>query len=291
MSCLVSVVLGSYNRRKFLPRCLDSVRRELADVPHEIIVVDGGSTDGSLSWLVKQKDILTIVQHNRGSWRGRPVRRRSWGYFMNLGFKAAQGKYICMLSDDCLVVPGAVKKGLALFERKRRARQKIGALAFYWRDWPVENFYAVYAFAGGVLNVNHGLYLRAALQEIGFLDEETYRFYAGDIDVCLQLAAAGYKIIPAENSYIEHYAHANFRARFANNKQNQERDKRALIKKWSFKYGTNPENYARQTWPKDFHDSTRTIRKFYLWHFLNGWEYLLWAYKFCRKTFAKGSVG
>ena len=108
----VSVVIGSYNRIDFLKLTLESVRRELEPAAAEIIVVDGGSDDGSLEWLIAQKDIVTIVQHNRGTWRGKPVKRRSWGYFMNLGFKSAQGKYVCMLSDDCLVVPGAIRNGI-----------------------------------------------------------------------------------------------------------------------------------------------------------------------------------
>src|SRR5688572_30363291 len=90
---LVSIVIGSYNRRRFLERAIESIRANGARSTHEQIVVDGGSTDGSLDWLVRQKDVITIVQHNRGDFRGEPVRRRSWGYFMNLGFKAAQGRY------------------------------------------------------------------------------------------------------------------------------------------------------------------------------------------------------
>ena len=85
------MVLGSYNRTGFLQQAIASVRDNGATVPYEIIVVDGGSTDGILEWLIDQKDIVTIVQHNRGEFRGRPIRRRSWGYFMNLGFRSAQG--------------------------------------------------------------------------------------------------------------------------------------------------------------------------------------------------------
>jgi glycosyltransferase involved in cell wall biosynthesis len=45
----LSVVLGSYNRKRFLKHTLRNIRNELVNfnVPHEIIIVDGGSTDGT----------------------------------------------------------------------------------------------------------------------------------------------------------------------------------------------------------------------------------------------------
>jgi glycosyltransferase involved in cell wall biosynthesis len=113
---IVSVVLGSYNHYSFLRAVLESVRNNGQNFPYEIIVVDGGSTDGSLHYLTKQKDIITIIQHNRGKFRGKKIERRSWGYFMNLGFKTAQGIYILMISEDCLLVPGALKNGVSLFD-------------------------------------------------------------------------------------------------------------------------------------------------------------------------------
>src|SRR6185436_10989518 len=118
-----------------------TVRQELADSPHELIVVDGGSDDGTIDWLTEQKDIISIVQHNRGKWDGKQIERKSWGYFMNLGFRAASAKYICMLSDDCLVIPGAIKNGLKVFDKKLKAGTKAGAVAFYWRNWPEQDKY------------------------------------------------------------------------------------------------------------------------------------------------------
>ena len=137
----ISVVLGSYNRRRFLKAAIESVRDNGIEVPYETIVVDGGSTDGSLKWLKQQKDIITIVQHNRGSFRGQALRRRSWGYFMNLGFKCTQGKFILMISDDSLLVPGSVMNGLNHYEHLAAQGRNIGAIAFYYRNWPDQSDY------------------------------------------------------------------------------------------------------------------------------------------------------
>ena len=78
----VSVVLGTYNRLPFLRATIASVRASRIAVPFEIIVIDGGSSDGTMEWLVRQRDIITIVQHNREVVGGTGRRKRSWGYFM-----------------------------------------------------------------------------------------------------------------------------------------------------------------------------------------------------------------
>src|SRR5688500_18179215 len=196
---LVSVVIGSYNRRRFLEQAIESIRANGAQVTHEQIVVDGGSTDGSLEWLVRQKDIITIVQHNRGEFRGAPIRRRSWGYFMNLGFKSAQGRYILMLSDDCLLVPGAIDRGAARFSLL------IGEVALYYRNRPDERDYDVQRTTGGKLMVNHGMYARSAMESVGWVEEDRYQFYKADGDLSLKMWEAGFEVADCPGAYVEHY--------------------------------------------------------------------------------------
>lgn len=207
----VSIVIGSYNRKRFLRLAIESVRAELERCRFhgEIIVVDGGSTDGSVAWLTKQKDIISIIQHNRGTWQGKLVECRSWGYFMNLGFKCAQGKYVCMLSDDCLVIPGAIENGIHLFEESLDKGEKTGAMAFYWRNWPSQENYWVGVTFGTRMFVNHGLYLREALEAVGYIDEDVYSFYHADGDLCLRMWEHGYTCMDSPESFIEHYSHAN----------------------------------------------------------------------------------
>ena len=44
---IISIVLGTYNRKNFLKETIKSIRNNNINVPYEIIVIDGGSSDGS----------------------------------------------------------------------------------------------------------------------------------------------------------------------------------------------------------------------------------------------------
>ena len=259
----VTIVMGSFNRKRFLQLSINSLRAELNNCgfPQEIIVVDGGSTDGSLKWLVQQKDIITIVQHNRGNWRGKPIVRRSWGYFMNLGFKCAQGKYVCMISDDCLVVPGAIKNGYALFEEELAKGHKVGAVAFYWRNWPEQKQYAIRLTLGEKMFVNHGLYLNRALSAVNYLDEEMYHFYHADGDVCLKMWQQGYSVIASSDSYIVHYGHAKPLVRRSNT-QKQQRDWQNYLNKWKNIFYDEQKNNIDGTLEKYHEDPWHTANKY-----------------------------
>ena len=250
----MSVVLGTYNRRRYLGATLEAVRVELEGLPSEIIVVDGGSTDGTTRWLTKQKDVIAIVQHNRGTWRGRPITRRSWGYFMNLGFRAATGAYLCMISDDALVVPGAIRNGIADLAN---AGTDVGGAAFYWRNWPLQTEYVVGLTFGDNLFVNHGLYTKAALEAVEYLDDETFFFYHADGDVSLRMLQRGFRTIAAERSFVEHYAHANARVR-ASNVERQQEDWARYVERWG------DLGKPTQDWlPRIYDDPTHTAARYW----------------------------
>ncbi|MCE5336499.1 MAG: glycosyltransferase [Desulfobacteraceae bacterium] len=258
----ISFVLGSFNRKKFLKLTIESIREEMQDFPqrYEIIVVDGGSGDGTLKWLVGQKDIVSIIQHNHGIWDGKPVARRSWGYFMNLGFKSSQGKYICMLSDDCLIVPGAVQNGYRFFENRLTRGHRVGALAFFWRNVPGPKQYWTFRVLSKALMVNHGMFLKEALEEVNYIDEDTYQFYCADGDLCLKLWHAGYQVLESPKSFVEHHAHANIKQR-DRNAASASADQEMLLQRWSTEFEAIDDKQPDIHYV-DYDDVYNTARKF-----------------------------
>lgn len=89
----LSVVVPTLNEARALPQCLHAVRRELPGA--EIVVADGGSTDGTLDLA----GAAVVVDAPRG--RGPQCRA---------GSEAARGDWILFLHADCVLQPGAGAK-------------------------------------------------------------------------------------------------------------------------------------------------------------------------------------
>jgi len=255
----ISVVLGSYNRRVLLERAIASVRENMRGLGGEIIVIDGGSSDGSIEWLVAQRDIVSVIQHNRYEQRGQTRRRMTWGQFMNIGFRAAGADRVAMISDDCYLLPGAIPEALKRMDDAERAGLQVGACAFYFRNWPQEDAYYVQRTLGGNLMVNHGVYSRAALAAAGYANEDDYAFYKADSDLSLAIWQAGYAIIDAPGSICEHFMSPDELARVANN-TTLEFDREQLRARW-------PELVSRASTMKmgpkklDWQDPERTAER------------------------------
>ena len=232
----ISVVLGSLNRFEYLKATIFTIREELKDIPDsEVIVIDGGSTDGSVEWLTKQKDIIFILQHNHGTWNNKPIKKQNWGYYMNLGFKSARYKYILMVSDDCLLVKNSIINGINQINECEEKNIKIGGLAFLWRHWPDWDKYGVALFYNKT-HLNHGIFLKEALERVGYVDDINYTFYAADVDLSFKLHDAGFPIIMANNSYLEHHNHVS-QSYKKQNYSRQEKEEEVLVDKWSKVWG------------------------------------------------------
>ena len=101
----VSIVTPSFNQAKFLPATLRSVCEQ--DYPHiEHIVVDGGSTDGTV-------DILRTAPRIR--WVSEPDRGQV--HAVNKGFAMATGDILAWLNSDDTMNPNTVSTAVAALQR------------------------------------------------------------------------------------------------------------------------------------------------------------------------------
>lgn len=90
---LVSIVICTYNRKRLLKECLNSVFA--LDYPkfcYEIIIVDGGSNDGTEELCRELPQIRFVVERKHGL-----------AYARNLGAELAQGSIVAYTDDDCVV--------------------------------------------------------------------------------------------------------------------------------------------------------------------------------------------
>jgi glycosyltransferase involved in cell wall biosynthesis len=205
----VSIVLGSLNRCNLLKQSLRSIRTNGFSGTLEIIVVDGGSRDGTCRWLAQQRNVLTLVQPNYQVAQPDGLNRRAhtWGEFMNLGFRLARAPWILMISDDLLVCPGAIQQGLEQLRDLQRQGIRVGGGAMYWREYPRDRDYHVKLLPGGFAHVNHGFFWKEALAAVGYADETGFEFYGADGDLTMRLNLAGWGTVALDNAFAEHLNH------------------------------------------------------------------------------------
>lgn len=112
---LVSIVTPSLNQKEYLPAAVESVLRQ--DYPRlEYIVVDGGSTDGSV-------EVLRGYD-GRLRWISEPDTGQANA--INKGFRLSSGEILAWINADDLLLKGAVRKAVDAFRQEPDAGMVYG---------------------------------------------------------------------------------------------------------------------------------------------------------------------
>jgi len=205
----IAVVVVNWNGRHLLDACLESVAGQLP-APDRVIVVDNGSTDGSLAHLGSRWP--GVVALDAGANLG-------FSGGNNLGIRnalAAQAELILLLNNDAQLLPGALAElvaGLAeagpaawasapkiLYRARPETIWSAGGRFDWWRGLPLDR---------GFNDADRGQYDRnelvefanaccllmraSALEAVGLLDE-AYFMYFEDADLAARALAAGGRV-------------------------------------------------------------------------------------------------
>jgi N-acetylglucosaminyl-diphospho-decaprenol L-rhamnosyltransferase len=221
----VSVVVVTYNALPWLERCLESVRG------HEAVVVDHGSTDGTLE-LVRERfpSVRVVEQANVGMGGGN-----------NAGMRTAGGRYWLLLNSDAWVVGDALERLVAFADANPRTavvgprlRNPDGSLqrsvrgeptlwrlateylflrklaprtralnAFYAGDFDHSSTREVESLYGAALFVR-----REAADQVGLFDEAFFMF-SEETDWLHRFRAAGWSVVFYPDAEVVHVGGAS----------------------------------------------------------------------------------
>jgi len=226
----VSAVVVTLNALPYLEPCLESVRG------YETVVVDHGSTDGTLE-LVRERfpDSILVEQENRGLAAG-------W----NTGMRHAHGRYFLILNADAWMVSDAVERlerfadehgdaavvGPRLLNPDGTLQRSVRGFPTLWRLATEYLFLRKVAprstalnafYAGGFdhASVREADFLmgscllvrREAVDQVGPLDEEFFLF-SEETDWCYRFHAAGWKVLFTPAADAVHVGGASHGGRF-----------------------------------------------------------------------------
>lgn len=108
----LSIIIVNWNGRRLTKNCINSIletnpgKIQIGDF--EIIVIDNGSTDGSLSDLEKLADSIELIRNKNNT---------GYAPACNQGIMRAQGEYTLLLGNDTIILNGALEKCISFLDK------------------------------------------------------------------------------------------------------------------------------------------------------------------------------
>lgn len=211
----ITVIILCWNGKQWLEACIESLKKNQATMPYEIMVVDNGSTDGSAGWIRAHHTDIDLIEtgKNLGFAGGN-----------NVGINQAleQGaEYILLLNQDTVVFDDWMQALIDIAQ----SHPDFGILSPFQYDYEGSSLDRVFA-EQLTTNTPHNddkknnavppvydvpqvigaaMLLRSTLlQTIGNFDP-LYFLYFEEKDLCRRTLTAGYRIGVVPKSKIGHY--------------------------------------------------------------------------------------
>jgi glycosyltransferase involved in cell wall biosynthesis len=202
-----SVVIPTYNRKPILEKCLRALEvQKLSDAhSYEVVLVDDGSTDGTLEWLETHKDEFPHVKSFEQDHQGPSAAR-------NLGVEKANGDTIIFIDSDLVVLESFLQSHA---DALMQGQKELGHDKFFTygavintanfsnptaEPYKITDFSAAFFATGNVAIAKHWL------EKAGLFDTSFQLYGWEDLELGVRLKKLGLKLIkcPAAVGYHWH---------------------------------------------------------------------------------------
>jgi glycosyltransferase involved in cell wall biosynthesis len=203
-----SVVIPTYNRLPILQKCLKALENQhlrhdyLKD--YEVVVVDDGSTDGTLDWIAAHTQELphvrTLAQNHAG-----PAAAR------NLGVAEAKGDWIIFIDSDLVVTANFLQTHA---EALVTGIKKLGSDRLFTYGWvintgnfddPTSESYKITDFSAAYFATGNVAIARKWLEAAGMFDTSFQEYGWEDLELGVRLKKLGLKLIKCPEAVGYHW--------------------------------------------------------------------------------------
>lgn len=164
---VLSIIMPSLNVAKYIATCMDSVLGQ-SFKDFEVLCIDAGSDDGTLEILKKyegQDSRVRVIFSEK----------RSYGYQINLGIRAARGRYVGIVETDDMVVPNMYETLVDAIETNECDYVKGRPVLYYEEERGSRTEKAVYVRGDYIGKIVHPCDMPELLEEDIFLWNGIYR--------------------------------------------------------------------------------------------------------------------
>lgn len=211
MQVRTTIIIPNYNGLKFMEPCFEALEKQTIK-DYKILVVDNGSTDGSVEWLKEHKIPSIFLPENTG-----------FTGAVNVGIQAADTPYVLLLNNDTKADPGfieALERAIGRSEKIFSVSSKV--IQMYEPELMDDagDMYSVlgWAYQRGVgrstdryekarkvfsANAAAAIYRRDVFDKIGLFDPMHFA-YLEDVDIGYRAQLYGYDNIYCPDAVIYH---------------------------------------------------------------------------------------
>ncbi len=212
----ISVIIVNYNAGEYLRPCVESLLSQTL-TSFECIVVDNGSTDGSLATLPELDDRFTIIEAGENL---------GFAVANNRAVERAKADWIALLNPDAFARPDWLKNGLKartlLSKTAMVGSTQYLALEPEKFDGLGDEYHAFgvawrAGFGKPVTDITNretfgpcgagAFYDRAVFQALGGFDESFFCYHE-DVDLAFRIRLAGYRCVQSADTIIDHVSSA-----------------------------------------------------------------------------------